>query len=69
MPRNSIDLSLGKTFGRWELKASVRDLLAERVYFKQFEDVKINGQKRTIEETTKSYKPGRTYNLSLSYSF
>ncbi len=68
MPRNSIDLSFGKKFGQWELKASIRDLLAEKVYFKQFEDVTINGQARKIEEVTKCYKPGRTYNLTVSYT-
>lgn len=69
MPRNSIDISFGKKFGKWELKAGVRDLLAERVYFKQFEDVTVDGKDKTIEEITKSYKPGRNYNLSVSYSF
>lgn len=69
MPRNSIDLSLSKKFGSWELKASVRDLLAEKVYFKQFEDVVMNGEKRTIEEVTRCYQPGRSYNLSISYNF
>lgn len=69
MPRNSIDLSVGKKFGRLEIKVAVRDLLAERYYFKQFEDVVMNGEARTIEEVTRSYKPGRSYNLTLGYSF
>ena len=69
MPRNSIDLSVGKKIGRWELKASVRDVLAERCVFKQFEDVTVNGQKRTIEEVTRSYRPGRNFNLTIGYSF
>lgn len=69
MPRNSIDLSLGKKFGKWELKANVRDLLAEKVYFKQFEDITVNGKIRHIEEVTKCYQPGRTYNLTINYSF
>lgn len=69
MPRNSIDLSVSKKFGKLEIKATVRDLLAERYYFKQFEDVTVNGQARTIEEVTRSYKPGRSYNLAIAYSF
>lgn len=69
MPRNSIDLSASKKFGNLEIKASIRDLLAERYYFKQFEDVVVNGQARTIEEITRSYKPGRSYNLTIGYSF
>ena len=68
MPRNSIDLSVSKKFGKLEIKATVRDLLAERYYFKQFEDVVVNGQVRTIEEVTRSYKPGRSYNLTIAYS-
>lgn len=69
MPRNSIDLSVSKKLGKWEIKASVRDLLAETVCFKQFEDVRINGESKTIEEVTRSYKPGRNYNLSVNYNF
>lgn len=69
MPRNSLDLSVGKKLGKWELKASVRDVLAERCLFKQFEDVTVNGQQRTIEEVTRSYRPGRNFNLTIGYSF
>ena len=69
MPRNGLDLSLGKKIGKWELKASLRDLLAECYVFKQFEDVVVAGQKRTIEEVTCSYRPGRTFNLTIGYNF
>lgn len=68
MPRNSLDISFGKKFGHWELKASVRDILAERYIFKQIEDVDIAGKKEHIEETTRSYKPGRNFNLSITYT-
>lgn len=66
MPRNSLDLSLGKKFGHWEVKASVRDVLAERYLFKQIEDVVVGGEKKHIEEITRSYKPGRNFNLSIT---
>lgn len=69
MPRNSLDLSFGKKLGHWELKASVRDILAERYLFKQIEEVVVNTGKKHIEETTRSYKPGRNFNLSIAYSF
>lgn len=69
MPRNSLDLSVGKKMGKWEMKASVRDVLAERCLFKQFEDVTVNGQPRTIEEVTRSYRSGRNFNLTIGYSF
>ena len=69
MPRNTIDLSVGKNLGHWELKASVRDLLAERYLFKQIEDIELQTGHKRIEETTRSYKPGRNFNLSVSYNF
>lgn len=67
MPRNSLDISFGKQFGHWELKASVRDILAERYLFKQIEEVVVSGQNKHIEETTRSYKPGRNFNISITY--
>lgn len=69
MPRNSMDLSVGRKSGRWEMKMSVRDVLAERCVFKQFEDVTVGGRQRTIEEVTRSYRPGRNFNLTVGYSF
>ena len=70
MPRNQIDLNISKTFGRHlELKLGVRDLLGEYVSFKQFEEVRVAGNTKQISEITKQYRPGRNFNLSLSYSF
>ena len=69
MPRNSLDLSFGKKFGHWEVKASVRDILAERYLFKQIEDITILDKTKHIEEVTRSYKPGRNFNLSIAYRF
>ena len=71
MPRNVIDLSASMKLGsHFLVKASVRDLLAEKVNFKQFTDVTHkDGSKETIEEITKGYRPGRLFNLSINYSF
>ena len=69
MPRNSLDLSFGKKLGQWEVKAAVRDVLAEQYLFKQIEDVTILGKTKHIEEITRSYKLGRNFNLSIAYSF
>lgn len=69
MPRNSLDLSVGKKFGKWNLKLSIRDLLAEKYMFKQIDTVTVGNQEKTIEEVTRSYRPGRNFNLSLSCSF
>lgn len=69
MPRDAIDISISKKFGNLELKAGVRDLLAQRVNFKQFGNILNAGEKVEYEEVTRSYKPGRNYQVSLSYTF
>ncbi len=70
MPHDAIDLSISKKFGGFEIKGAIRDLLAQRVNFKQFGDVTSStGEKIKYEEVTKSYKPGRNFNLSIAYSF
>ena len=67
MPRNTIDLSVSKKWGEhWELKLSVRDLLAERVYYKQFANVKYaDGRKAEKEEVARCYRPGRNIGISV----
>ena len=71
MPRNQIDLNVSKKFGKgFEIKLSVRDLLGEKVSFKQFDDItRKDGTTVTVEEVTKQFRPGRNFNLSLSYDF
>ena len=69
MPHNTLDFSLGKKTGHWELKASVRDILGERFLFKQIEDINIAGKTKHIEEVTRSYRRGRNFNFSITYSF
>ena len=71
MPRNTIDLSLAKKFGsHLELKLNVRDLLAEKIYYKQFADVTYkDGSKKTIEEVSRCYRPGRNIGLQAIYKF
>lgn len=71
MPRNMIDLSVSKRFGsHWLLKTGIRNLLTEKVYYKLFNTVtRRNGMKAEIEEITKSYRPGRSFNLSVGYRF
>ena len=71
MPRNTIDLSVGKKWGsHWELKFNVRDLLAERVYYKQFAKVNYDdGTHKTVDEVSRCYKPGRNIGLQAIYKF
>ena len=71
MPRNTIDFSLAKKFGdHLELKLNVRDLLAEKIYYKQFADVTYSdGNKKEVEEIARCYKPGRNIGLQAIYKF
>lgn len=71
MPRDVIDLSASKKFGNhWELKLSIRDLLAQKVYYKQFADVHYsNGTSREVEQITRAYKPGRNIGVNAVYKF
>lgn len=69
MPRNVFDLSVTKKFGdRWELKVNLRDILAEKVYYKQFAEVRYaDGSRKTVDEIVRCYKPGRNIGFSLVY--
>lgn len=71
MPRNSVDLSASFKLGaHWELKAGIRDLLGEKVTFEQATDaLHKDGTESTVKEITKQYRPGRNYNLNVSYNF
>ncbi len=71
MPRNTFDLSMTKRLGdNWELRLNVRDLLAEKVMYKQFADVtKADGSTKEVEQVTRSYKPGRNIGLQVTYKF
>lgn len=69
MPRHSLDLSVTKKFGRFNVKFAVRDILANRYLFKQMEEVVQDGENKTIEEVTRTYKPGRNFNITIGYSF
>ena len=71
MPRNTIDLSLSKMLGkRVEMRLQIRDLLAEKVLYKQSADVSYpDGSKHKIEEVTRSFRPGRNIGLTVEYKF
>lgn len=71
MPRNVIDLAFSKVIGEhWNLKLSIRDLLAEKVYYNQIDNVTFDdGTTKTIKETTKSYQPGCNFQIGATYKF
>lgn len=72
MPRNTLEFSLSQRFAKhFEVKLSIKDILGEKVMYKQFEDgVKLaDGTVKDVEEVTRSFTPGRNYSLSLTYNF
>lgn len=71
MPRDAFDLSVSKRFGQhWEVKLSVRDLLAQKVQYKQFAHVTYDdGRTREIEQITRSFRPGRNIGLQVAFKF
>ena len=71
MPRDLLDFSASKRFGNhWEVKLNVRDILAQRVYYKQFDDVTLkDGTKKEVQQVTRAFKPGRNFGLSATYRF
>ena len=71
MPRNSFDLTLSqRVFEFLEVKAAVRDILADPVEFVQFPKfVDGSGSVQNRRQTTKRYYPGRSFSLTLTATF
>jgi TonB-dependent receptor len=70
MARHVVDLSFGYRFGKHiEVSAGIRDLLAQPVVYKQFPKfVDHTGLTLQREQTTKEYKPGRNFSVTLKYN-
>ena len=71
MPRNSLDFTISKKLGKLiELKAGVKDILAEKVVYKQFPQFyDAAGQLQEREQVTKSYRPGRAVSVGITFNF
>ena len=71
MPRNALDLVVSKRLGRiWEIKLSARDLLNEEVRFCQFPEFTDEaGRTQQREQTTKRFRPGRSFSLGVTARF
>lgn len=71
MPRNVLDLAVSKKLGEhFELSASIKDILAHKVIYKQypkFIDTNNNMQER--KQITKQYKTGQNILLTAKYTF
>lgn len=71
MPRDMIDITVSKKFGRhWEAKAYIKDLFAQKVTYKQIAEVSYpDGRQKEIDQITRQYKPGRNMGFSVTYNF
>lgn len=70
MPRNLLDLSVSRQVGHFEFKLGLKDIIGNRVIFKQINDVTLaNGTAKSVEEVTRSYRPGRSFSLNVTYKF
>ena len=71
MPRDVLDFTISKKFGsHWEIKASIRDILAQEVSYKQFAEAKNpDGSTREVVQITRQYKPGRNIGITAVATF
>ena len=70
MPRNALDLSFARRLGKFEIKLGLKDIIGNRVVFKQLNDVTLSdGTQKRVEEVTRSYRPGRNFSLNVTYKF
>ena len=71
MPRDVLDFTISKKFGsHWEIKANIRDILAQKVSYKQFAEAKnADGSTREVVQITRQYKPGRNIGITAVATF
>lgn len=71
MPRNTIDFSITKKLGKqFEINAGIKDILAQKVQFKQFPKFKdAEGNIHEREQVTKEFKPGRNISVTARLNF
>jgi outer membrane receptor protein involved in Fe transport len=69
LPRHSLDFSVGKRWGSFEVKGGVKDILNSEVIVRQHVDFDYKGQHYKRHEDMRSYKPGAVFNFSVGYSF
>mgnify|MGYP003761585183 CR=1 FL=1 len=71
MPRDALDLTLSKGFGKYlELKCSLRNIVNGPVLYAQFADVVLpDGTQKQVEQIVRKYYPGRNIELTLAVRF
>ncbi len=68
--RTVLDLQIAKSINkeRWELRATVRDLLAQKQLF--YSDINSDGKyNKSADRIFSNYRPGSTISISASYKF
>ncbi len=70
MPRNSLDLSFSKKFGKYvEMKLGVKDLLNSKIEYKQTLKLDEKAGNKDVDQVIRSYRPGVKINLAVSIRF
>jgi outer membrane receptor protein involved in Fe transport len=67
LPRNFLDISVSKTFGKFTYKLGVNDVLNARYRF--FQDSDRNEKIDDSDDAIISYRTGTRYSFSVSYNF
>lgn len=69
MPKNSLDITLSKQFGKHiELKAGVKNMLNSKTEYKQFLDLTSNdGTKREVTQLIRRYRDGIDFNIGIVF--
>lgn len=70
MPRNALDFTASWRFAEgWQLKFAAKDILNEAVEFCQFPKYRVSDYKvEERRETTRRFKPGVTFEISLGWT-
>jgi outer membrane receptor protein involved in Fe transport len=71
MPRDAVDLSLSKGFGKYfELRCSLRNIVNSPVLYEQFADVVYpDGSQKQVEQIVRKYYLGRSIEFTLALRF
>ncbi len=69
MPHDALDLNLAKTFGdHWTIRFSARDVIGEKIVYRQLANTTLSdGSTKQIKQITRSFRPGRTFLLSVTW--
>jgi hypothetical protein len=69
VPRNIVDFNIAKTFldKKWEVRLAMQDILNQRFRFLQ--DSNLNGKIDGLDTDFRSFRPGATFNTTITYRF